>query len=457
MNIRRKLLAVILALTMAFSTVVTVSADESSDAFDCIQQMLNYYRYYQDDAATDIACQLYALSEIDPAKAQTWQSIMDYWHHANADMTLYPDVLPNGLPQDNSLCIVVMGYALAADGSMRSELIGRLETAYASAEKYPNAYIVCTGGGTARDDKTVTEAGKMAQWLMQKGIDKDRIIVEDSAMSTVGNARNTCTILAQQHPRVTHLALVTSDYHLVRSCLLFHAQALLSADKGAPLLCVAANAAYQTNRSGPESIAVQAEDLATLVKVPINGMPKPQLSKLEHITVTGSTQCNIGETPDLQIIAHYNTGLYRDVTKTAVTSGIDLATAGMQEASITYEENGVTVSATVQIETLVPETLPPTEAPTEVPTESPTEAPAAVQTEPATAPVQSPADPPAPAQSGASLPWWVQPFGMMAVLLAAAFLFTKQLIQNRRRQKETSSDEEDTPDLPDDDSPVEYI
>jgi len=111
MNIRKKLLAIVLALAMMLSMAVTVSADDEKNSDSYIQQMLNYYRYYQDAAATDIDCLLYALSEVDPHKAQTWASIMDYWSYANTGMPLYSGVLPDGLPRDNSLCIVVMGYA----------------------------------------------------------------------------------------------------------------------------------------------------------------------------------------------------------------------------------------------------------------------------------------------------------------------------------------------------------
>lgn len=452
MNIRRKLLAAVLALVMLLSMAVTVSADETKGSDGYIQQMLNYYRYYQDRAATDIDCLLYALSEADPLKAQTWDSIMDYWSYANTGMTLYPDVLPDGLPQDSSLCIVVMGYALAADGSMRNELVGRLETALASAEKYPNAYIACTGGGTAKNDKTVTEAGAMAQWLIKKGVDPDRIIVEDKALSTVGNALNTCAILAAEYPRVTHLALVTSDYHLIRSCLLFHAQALLSADKGAPLLCVAANAAYVTGRAS-ESAEVQADNLSALVNIPINGMPKPKLSALDHITLSGSTQYTTGEAPDVQVIAHYDTGFYRDVSEAAAYRGIDPDTAGVQELTVTYTEQDLTVSASTQIEMLLPETEAPTLPPTEPPAEAATEAPAEDPTEAAT---EAP-DPIPAADSEDPTGHWLPPVIAMVVLLIAAALIIKRLRRSSRRQKAARIHEEEAAPLLDDDSPLEYI
>lgn len=75
---------------------------------------------------------------------------------------MYNDVLPDGLPDTDELCIVVLGFQLNPDGSMRDELINRLNVALRSAEKYPNAYIVCTGGGTASGNASATEAGEMA-------------------------------------------------------------------------------------------------------------------------------------------------------------------------------------------------------------------------------------------------------------------------------------------------------
>ena len=448
MDIRR-LFAAILALTVIVSMAGTVSAEDNNDADKCIQQILNYRYHHGDAAETDVACLLYQLEELDPRKAQIWTSIMDYWNHANTDMTLYNGVLPDGLPQDDRLCIVVMGYALASDGSMKKELVGRLETALASAQKYPNAYIVCTGGGTAQNNKSVTEAGQMSKWLIKKGIDKSRVIVENQAMSTVGNALNTVKILSADYPQVTHLALVTSDYHLPRSCLLFYAHTLLTAEGDFPSLCVAANAAYKTGRAGSESIAGQADNLSQLSKIPISGMPKPKLSKLDHITVSGSTQCMAGTELDLQVIAHYDTGLYRDVTNRVKYAGGDLAAVGLQDVTITYEEQGRTVSSTIQIEMLAPETeastTPPTEAPTEIPAQPETEAPV----------LPTPAEP-VPVKDPDRL--WILAAAVVAMLLIVEFFIIRQLVRNRKRRKAAQAARKAARvELPDDDSPLEYI
>ena len=459
MKIRGKLFALILTFAALLNMTAVVSATQEETADGYIQQIMNYYRYHEADAATDIECLLYKLEETHPYRAQDWSSIMDYWYYVNEDMILYPAVLPDGLPQNDTLCIVVLGYALNADGSMKNELIGRLETALASAKKYPNAYIVCTGGGTAKDNKSRTEAGEMSKWLLKKGIAKERIIVEDQSFSTVANAINTCKILANEFPLVTHLAIITSDYHLPRSCLLFHAQATLTASKGAPLLCVAANASYKTGRPS-EGVDVQADNLAYLVDIPISGMPKPKLSTLDHISVWGDEQYAVGVEPKLQVIAHYNSGLCRDVSRFATCYGIDPTTAGVQEVTVTYSENRTEVSATYQLEMVAPETQPPAEAPS---------LPTAVPTVPntATEKVEAPSVPASPVSEDAKAlgSRWILPAVIVVFLLLAVVTILRKISRIRRRRQirkrreaaRTAATQKDVHRPNDDNSPWEYI
>ena len=445
MNIRRKCFAAVLALLLLVSMAGTVSADDQDDAADYVRQIVNYYANYQSAAETDIDCLIYELSEIDLQQAQAWASIMDYWDYATSEMPLYPGCLPDGLPQDDSLCIVVLGYALNSDGSMAKELIGRLETALASAKKYPNAYIACTGGGTASNNKTVTEAGKMAQWLKEQGISEDRIIVENQSYSTVDNARNTCKILSESYPQVTHLALVTSDYHLPRACLLFHTQATLSALEGAPEQCVAANASYEAGRLQGESFDLLLEDLTQLAGISLHDLSKPKLSELDCILVSGSAQCMAGTELDLKVVAYYDTGLYRDVTTAVKYSGIDLAAVGMQDVTVTYEEGGIRVSSTVQIEMLAPETEPTT-----VPL-----------TEPVIAPATGPAEVEAVLAADSEAPTDPRLIPLMigiALLVVVELLLIIRLIRLKKKAAaiKAAAEAEDPP-LPDDDSPLEYV
>ena len=164
-----------------------------------------------------------ALGAVDPALQAKWEKILDLWEappEVNAE-------LPDGLTDDGSLCLVVLGFQLSPDGSMREELLERLKTALRAAEKYPNALIVCTGGGTAANDPAATEADKMARWLEENGADPARIIVENRSLTTAQNAVYTFEILTEKYPQVKQLAIISSDYHIATGTLLFGAEAVL--------------------------------------------------------------------------------------------------------------------------------------------------------------------------------------------------------------------------------------
>ena len=113
---------------------------------------------------------------------------MQLWKTVNTGLEIHENILPDGLPETDELCLVVLGFQLNPDGSMRNELTERLKVAKASAEKYPNALIVCTGGGTASRNPDATEAGEMAKWLTANGVDAQRVIVEDQSLTTAQNA-----------------------------------------------------------------------------------------------------------------------------------------------------------------------------------------------------------------------------------------------------------------------------
>ena len=200
MNLLRRIGVLLLSFLLLLP--LPVRAAENADAEELIQQMLNYYYHYQSGGKTDISRLLDELNAIDPDQAAIWKSIFDYWMYAAEESPKNEIRLPDDLPQDDSLCIVVMGFALNYNGSMSAELLGRTKTALASAEKYPNAYILCTGGGTARGNYAVTEAGQMAAWLREQGIAQERIIVENRSYSTEQNVRYGLEILQKSYPLV---------------------------------------------------------------------------------------------------------------------------------------------------------------------------------------------------------------------------------------------------------------
>ncbi len=185
---------------------------------------------YGDEANDRIDKLLKDLSAADAGAGARWTKIMDIWRSDDLGQPLNFDVLPDGLPQTDELCIVVLGFQLNPDGSMKDELIERLKVAYNSAVKYPNAYVVCTGGGTASENEAASEAGEMAKWLAERGVDEKRLIVEDNSITTAQNALFTYDILTSLYPGVNKLAIVSSDYHISTGELLFKAEAIIRAN-----------------------------------------------------------------------------------------------------------------------------------------------------------------------------------------------------------------------------------
>lgn len=354
---RNIIVSLCLAAVLVFTAMPVKAA--SSNVNSRIRQLMYYYQYYQDDAQADIDRLIEEITQLDADQGDKWDRIMEFWSWMNREMKKIPDVLPDGLPEDDSLCIVVLGYGLESDGDMKPELIGRMETALNCAEKYPNAYVLCTGGGTAAGNKTVTEAGQMSKWLKEHGIDENRIIVEQRSRTTAMNAQYSCRILREDYPQVHSLALVTSDYHIRRGCLVFNTESVLT-DSG---LEIVGNAVYVANRDVTETFTYQAYEISQLISVGYkNDAPYPKLSKLERISAECESPCEAGLEPCFAVTAHYDSGYSRNVTENPTYSGIDFNVAGWQTMTISYTEKGKTYTAEAEIEIIIPETeAPPTE------------------------------------------------------------------------------------------------
>lgn len=218
---KTNLIALILVLCMAVAMAAPALAEETAQ--DAAQSQIERAVVSYAANGTRDEDALSALAALNPSLGEKWTRIMELWKTPVA----VNEALPDGLPEDDSLCLVGLGFQLNPDGTMRDELIERLKVMLAASEKYPNALIVCTGGGTAADDPTATEAGRMAEWLEAQGVNPSRLIVEDHSLTTAQNAIYTFDILAERYPQVKKLAIISSDYHIATGTLLFSTEAIL--------------------------------------------------------------------------------------------------------------------------------------------------------------------------------------------------------------------------------------
>ncbi|WUI27270.1 YdcF family protein [Mycobacterium sp. NBC_00419] len=108
--------------------------------------------------------------------------------------------------------IVILGYGLNPDGSMRAVLRNRVFTGLAVAQFFPQSPVIVTGGNPRNGQ---TEAAQMRRMLMMFGFPDNRIIVEDKANSTVQNARFSVPLAEQAG--TSGIILVTSSTHQGRA------------------------------------------------------------------------------------------------------------------------------------------------------------------------------------------------------------------------------------------------
>lgn len=265
--IKKTVTAAVLAAVLLLSSGCGKNETSNTDptrAQKIVEEIAVDYGTYGSEAKDRIKELSEELSEIDPVSAKRIDCIVDIWTSGDLGKPLNYDILPDGLPDSDELCIVVLGFQLEPDGSMKDELIQRLTVALNSAKKYPKSYIVCTGGGTAADNPAASEAGEMAKWLEANGIEKQRLIVEDNSITTAQNAIFTYDILTSLYPSVKKLAIVSSDYHIATGELLFKAEAVIRANHpGNEKLEVVSNAAWKAP-SGSLSAMFQAGALIEL-------------------------------------------------------------------------------------------------------------------------------------------------------------------------------------------------
>lgn len=258
MTFFRKILIACLCLCLLGGSVPAAQAAEETNP----QRLLG--AYCANDSGKIESC-LDALETESPAEGALWRRIMTDWARLNEAGFEDHRVLPDDLPQDDSLCIVVFGYGLGADGSIRPELEDRLYVALNAARQYSNAYVAVTGGQTS-EVAGVTEGGQMAVWLRAQGVAGSRLIVEDQALSTTQNAANTYKLLTSAYPQVKTLAVVTSDYHVACAGVLLQIWSdYQSQVNGAPALNVAAGVSCATDTPvGDRMLSSQAWGIAQI-------------------------------------------------------------------------------------------------------------------------------------------------------------------------------------------------
>lgn len=122
-----------------------------------------------------------------------------------------------GQNYDDADYIIVLGAKVDPWGPSRA-LDDRLRAALAYLEDHPDCKAVVTGG--QGPDEVMSEGRCMRDWLLEKGIDPQRVIAEEKASDTRENLRFSAELVAQDSGtdwREQKLVIVSSEYHLCRA------------------------------------------------------------------------------------------------------------------------------------------------------------------------------------------------------------------------------------------------
>jgi len=110
--------------------------------------------------------------------------------------------------------VIVLGARVSGE-RVSGTLARRLDTALYILNQNPNAYVVVCGG--LGDRATITEAEAMARYLNDRGISRDRILLEDRSTSTMENLSFARDILNDHFPDDFSAVVVSNDFHMFRA------------------------------------------------------------------------------------------------------------------------------------------------------------------------------------------------------------------------------------------------
>ena len=116
--------------------------------------------------------------------------------------------------------IIVLGAQVREDGPS-VVLRYRLDAAIEYLNENPNTICIVSGGQGFNEP--FSEADGMAEYLIENGIEKSRILLEDESTNTLENIRNSKALMESSYNGV---GIVTNNFHVFRAVQLAKAQGL---------------------------------------------------------------------------------------------------------------------------------------------------------------------------------------------------------------------------------------
>ena len=125
-------------------------------------------------------------------------------------------VLKINMINSNKFCgyVIVLGASILVENTPCKTLECRLMLAIEYLNKFSESKVIVTGGQGV--DEVVSEASVMKKYLVEHGINSDRILVEDKSTSTFENLNNSKKFIKDTE----EIMIISSRYHLFRAKML---------------------------------------------------------------------------------------------------------------------------------------------------------------------------------------------------------------------------------------------
>ncbi len=125
----------------------------------------------------------------------------------------------NDYPDKDTDCVIVLGAKIRGE-TVSKALADRLDAAYDYASKEGNEDVIIIVSGGQGEDEVTTEAKVMKQYLVDKGLNEERIYIEDKSVNTKQNLTFSYEIIKEVIGEDAKIAICTSNFHVYRATLL---------------------------------------------------------------------------------------------------------------------------------------------------------------------------------------------------------------------------------------------
>ena len=120
--------------------------------------------------------------------------------------------------------LIVLGARVNQDGPSPA-LNRRLNAVMAILDEHPDAVIIASGGQGA--DEPMSEARCIRDELVKRGVDAERILLEDQSTDTAENIAFSKALI--DHPGTASVGIVTNNFHVWRATRLARAAGIANA------------------------------------------------------------------------------------------------------------------------------------------------------------------------------------------------------------------------------------